>query len=92
MTREAAVAQLEALGVPFGQSGDVADLKRHIVARTSKPLAFNPHKQCLRKRKHSTRDEALTVIRRMGNVYLSEYPCVYCKGWHVGNAPRAIVR
>lgn len=94
MSREEAVAQLQALGVTLGRGGDVATLKASIAKRDfaliSRPLrAFAPEVQCVRKAKYATRDAALKAAKRIGNTAVVPYECVYCHGWHNGNPPSA---
>jgi len=89
VSRDEALAQLQSLGVPFGQSGDVKELKRSIVAAGVITRVFSPERQCLGKVRHATRDAAIRVARRMGKPGIAEYQCFHCRGWHNGNPPRS---
>lgn len=91
MSREQAIAELQALGVPIVRGGDVAQLKREII-RDSRPQTlrrFDPRHQCFSKMRHASEDGARRAAKRMGKPGLASYECVHCGKWHVGNAPRA---
>lgn len=90
MSREEALTQLAALGVPLGQSGDVAELKRATL-RASRPVrVYSAERQCKTKIKYTSFAAAHKALRRIENVFVRPYgPCFHCGGWHNGNPPRS---
>lgn len=91
MTREEAIAQLQAAGAVLDQGGDVRALKEAIIrpAINRKPLIFNSGNQCNRKKRYDTEDDAHRAAKRGGNPEVRPYRCVYCKAWHNGNPPKS---
>lgn len=87
--KEEAVAVLQALGVQFGDSaGQLAAKVERRRAQGPAVRKYKPQSQCVRKVRYWSKDDAMKGARKTGNVYVQPYPCVYCHGWHNGNAPR----
>jgi hypothetical protein len=91
MTRAAAVESLMALGVTFGERGDVAALSRAIRDRPRRKRVFTQERQCSGKKRHISQEAARQFCKRAkrgNNPELRPYSCVYCRGWHLGNPPK----
>lgn len=92
MTRSEALAKLESLGVPLGESGDVRELKRAILVSTNiRGLVVRYETQCAGKRRYPTEEAARRFAKRFvagAKPFTEQYPCPHCGYWHNGNPPR----